>query len=112
MDSNSERNRHRKHQGRFASVFEKGFHSFQFKYENRKIIIFFSLKSFNQLSNKFKNLSNSDYRIRSKCLKILSFHYVQEEAMLKSKIVKILLNYMDDQDPRVRITSLELLVSY
>ncbi|CAF0882956.1 unnamed protein product [Brachionus calyciflorus] len=64
-----------------------------------------------------KNLSNSDYKIRSKCLSILTYHYTFKRtesddgyAEFKNKIIKILLNFLDDPDPRVRITALELMI--
>jgi len=58
-----------------------------------------------------RNLKNNDHRIRSKCLGILALHYHDHELFAdKSKLLKILLNFTDDQDPRVRVTALESLI--
>ncbi len=58
-----------------------------------------------------RNLKNNDHRIRSKCLGIIALHYNDHEVFEdKSRLLKILLNFTDDQDPRVRVTALESLI--
>ncbi len=60
-----------------------------------------------------KNLKNNDHRIRSKCLGILSLHYNDHELFTNNnKLIKLLLNFTDDQDPRVRVTSFESMVCF
>ena len=63
------------------------------------------------LPNIKKFLKNNDHLLREMCLKILSLHYIQFESFNSTKIIEILLNHSEDQDSRVRVTALELLVS-
>lgn len=58
-----------------------------------------------------RNLKNNDHRVRSKCLGILALHYSDHELFANNnKLIKILLNFTDDQDPRVRATAFEALI--
>ena len=58
-----------------------------------------------------RNLKNNDHRIRSKCLGILALRYSHHELFSNNnKLKKILLNFTDDQDPRVRATAFEALI--
>lgn len=92
-------------------------------YKDNKDILLPILKKVNNFYDNFnyfffvKNFSNSDYRVRSKCLSILTYHYAfrrneldDSYAELRKKIIKILINFLDDSDPRVRTKSLELMV--
>ncbi len=57
-----------------------------------------------------KFLKHSDHRLREICLRILSFHYIDHEMCNNNKIFQILLSHSEDQDARVRVASLNLLV--
>jgi hypothetical protein len=57
-----------------------------------------------------KYLKNNDHLLREIGLKILSLHYIKFESFNSTKIIEILLNHSEDQDSRVRVTALELLV--
>lgn len=58
-----------------------------------------------------RNIKNNDHRIRSKCLGILAMHYTSHELFKNTnKLVRIILNFTDDQDPRVRVTAFESMI--
>ena len=64
------------------------------------------------LPNIKKYLKNNDHLLREICLKILSLYYIKYESFNDTKIIEILLNHSEDQDSRVRVASLELLVLF
>jgi hypothetical protein len=64
----------------------------------------------NLLPNIKKFLKNNDHLLREICLKILSLHFIKYESFNDTKIIEILLNHSEDQDSRVRVAALELLV--
>lgn len=58
-----------------------------------------------------KSLKNNDHRLREVCLRILSLHFINyDETFDETKIIQILFNHIEDQDARVRVCSLELLM--
>lgn len=56
-----------------------------------------------------QNLKKNDYRIKCKSMKILVLHYSEHE-LVEKKLIKVLMSFTEDQDPRVRIMALELMV--
>ena len=59
-----------------------------------------------------KFLKNNEHRLREICLKIIALRYINYEAFSKdNKIRNILLVHSEDQDARVRVAALQLLIS-
>jgi hypothetical protein len=58
-----------------------------------------------------KFLKNNDHLLREICLQILSLHFIKHDSFNDTKIIEILLSHSEDQDSRVRVAALELLVS-
>jgi integrator complex subunit 4 len=52
-----------------------------------------------------RNLYNKDNHVRCTCLKLLALHYNSDY-----KVIKVLLNFSDDQDARVRQTCIESMI--
>ena len=64
----------------------------------------------NLLPHMKKYLKSNDHLLRETGLKILSIHFIKFESFNSTKIIEILLNHSEDQDSRVRVAALELLV--
>lgn len=59
-----------------------------------------------------KFLKNNDHRLREICLKVLTFHFIDHEMCNNNRIFQILLSHSEDQDARVRVAALNLLVIF